>query len=207
MKLHFLLNIALVLGWSTVAQAKNSQPSREESAPVNVGVLDQDLLSRLVVEETNRFRISQGRGPLTVSEPLTTAAVGHAKAMAENGFFAHKNPHDSRQRNLTDRISHAGLKSRAVAENIALTYALDFRDLQAWIRDSRGSRSRQAPPVLEYTYRALARSVVQQWINSQGHRRNLLGRPYSQIGLGFAAAKDPQGRGKVYCVQTFCASL
>ena len=199
-----LLTISLLLGSVSVLMAENEHSPRSENAPVH-GNLNENLLARLVAEETNRFRVSQGRAPLEVSTYLTNAAQSHATAMADEGFFAHKNPFDPSQRTLTDRIHGVGLEPRAYAENIAYTYSLDFGAMRDWVKNGhpRGS----APAVLEYTYRALAKSVVQQWINSRGHRQNMLGRPYSQIGLGFATSKDVRGREKVYCVQTFCAPI
>ncbi|MEO7932419.1 MAG: CAP domain-containing protein [Chthoniobacterales bacterium] len=175
-----------------------------ENTSVARGELDRNLLARLVVEETNRFRMSQGREALTMCPPLNMAAQGHAQAMAEEKFFAHRNPNDAGQRTLTDRIRGVGLETKAYAENIALTYSVDFRDMQAW---SKSRHQTPAPAALEYTYRALAKSVVQQWVNSRGHRQNMLGRPYSQIGLGFATAQDSRGFERVYCVQTFCAPI
>jgi uncharacterized protein YkwD len=91
------------------------------------------------------------------------------------------------------------------SENIALTHTLDFRDMKAWVK--KGRSKGRAPAILEYTYRALARSVVQQWINSRGHRQNMLGKPYSYLGLGFATSKNERGAEQVYCVQTFSSAI
>ena len=204
MKRLLLITISLLLGSVSVLLAENSQSRQSENARVR-GNLNENLLARLVAEETNRFRVSQGRGPLEVSPDLTNAAQSHANAMAGEGFFAHQNPNDPGQRTLTDRIRNVGLEPRAIAENIAYTYSLDFGAMRDWVKN--GHQRGSAPAVLEYTYRALAKSVVQQWINSRGHRQNMLGRPYSQIGLGVATSKDERGREKVYCVQTFCAPI
>ncbi len=196
--------LTLFLSLCTISSYASSPESRSENASVAHGELNRELLGRLVVEETNRFRMSQGREALTMCMPLNTAAQGHAKAMAEETFFAHRNPYDASHRTLTDRIRGVGLQPKAYAENIALTYSLDFRDMQAWAKNRHAS---PAPAVMEYTYRALAKSVVNQWVNSRGHRENMLGRPYSQIGLGFATAQDSRGFERVYCVQTFCAPI
>jgi len=200
MRWLFLITLAVIF----IVRPLHAEASQAENARVGAGTLNQELLSRLVAEETNRFRMERGREALTVSEPLTIAAQGHAEAMAEEQFFAHRNPHNAAHRTLTDRIRGAGIRSQAFAENIALTYSLDFSDMQSWMKNRQSS---PAPAVMEYTYRALAKSVVKQWINSRGHRQNMLARPFSQIGLGFATAKDARGLERVYCVQTFCAAL
>ncbi|HEX8371928.1 MAG TPA: CAP domain-containing protein [Chthoniobacterales bacterium] len=192
MRCSFLLSLlvsAFVSGHVVAADAGSTSRSRKP--------LNQALLSRLVLEETNRYRASQGRGPVTAAASLTTAAQDHATAMAVDKFFAHKNPHDREQRTLGDRMQRVGLRSRICAENIALTYA-------EW--DKTG-RTATVPKAAEYTYRALAKSVMQQWIKSPGHRKNLLGKPYSQMGIGFATAPDARGRERVYCVQTFIGSI
>lgn len=175
-------------------------PHRSENDLVMHGALDQDLLAKLVLEETNRFRASQGRGSLEIFLPLMTAAQDHADAMAEGHFFAHRNPYDKTQQTLSDRIHRVSLEPRAYAENIALTYSIDFREMLTWVKKGRKTRCPSTP---EHTYRSLAEAVTQQWINSPSHRRNMLGNSFTLIGLGFATAWDTRGYYKVLCVQTF----
>ncbi len=179
------------------------RPRRSPDALISAGGLDCDLLSKLVLEETNRYRASRGREPLLAFRPLMTAAQDHALAMADGQFLSHQNPKDRSQRTLTDRIKRVGLQPSAYAENIAMNFSVDFRPV---IARSRKGRKTKAPDAPEQSYRSLAQCVSQQWINSRGHRENILGRSYDRIGLGFATAEDSTGCLRVYCVQTFAAA-
>ena len=187
---------------SSLAGIAVLRPHRSENALVTNGELDCELLSKLILEETNRFRASRGRGALNAFRPLMKAAQDHSQAMADYNFFAHNNPRDRSQRTLTDRIRRVNLRPRAYAENIALTYSQDFREMFASTKKGRQFRSQG---VAEHTYRTLAQSVTQQWINSRGHRENMLGKSYTLIGFGFATARDARGFKRIYCVETFCS--
>jgi uncharacterized protein YkwD len=41
--------------------------------------------------------------------------------------------------------------------------------------------------------------TMADWMNSQGHRYNILKKEFTEIGLGYAKNKD----GKYYCTQVF----
>ena len=201
---HFftVLFIFLLSLNSSLAGIAILKPYRSEGATVGGGRLDCELLSKLILEETNRYRASRGRGALVAFRPLMKAAQDHSQAMADNDFFTHTNPQDRSQRTLSDRIRRVNLRPQAYAENIALTYSQDFREMLAWDKKNRESRS---PAFPKHTYRTLAQSVTQQWINSRGHRENMLGKSYTFIGFGFASARDARGFERIYCVETFCS--
>ncbi len=76
--------------------------------------------------------------------------------------------HDNFQSRLQAAAQQAGVQHRGGAENVAYRYDRD------------------------------AAAVVQQWMNSPGHRRNILGN-YTMIGIGTATGRD----GTVYYTQMF----
>ena len=105
---------------------------------------------------TNKFRVANGRRPLKSNRRLVRAARGHAKNMVANHFFSHTDPGG---RDALARIKAAKYMGRspdwAVGENLA------------WGQGELGT----------------PRSIVSAWINSPGHRRNLLNREYRETGL------------------------
>jgi uncharacterized protein YkwD len=105
---------------------------------------------------TNKFRVANDRRPLKSNRRLLNAARGHARNMVVNRFFSHT---DRDGRDALARIKAAKYMGRSphwmVGENIA------------WGQGELGT----------------ARSIVSAWINSPGHRRNLLNRRYRETGL------------------------
>ena len=105
-----------------------------------------------VVQLTNQQRAANGCGALTVNATLTQVAQAHSADMAANNYFSH----DSQDgRSPFDRMSQAGYRFSAAAENIAA-----------------GQRTPQ--------------DVVTAWMNSEGHRANILNCTYTEIGVGYA---------------------
>ena len=51
-----------------------------------------------------------------------------------------------------------------------------------------------------FTLEGLAQKAVNGWMNSKGHRENILKASYDRTGIGVAVAED----GKVYFTQNFC---
>jgi uncharacterized protein YkwD len=125
-----------------------------------------------IVEGTNAFRKEQGRGDVTIDESLTKAAQDFAEYMAAQNKFGHTA--DGRQPD--DRATAAGYKICLISENIAYRF------------DSEGFEKDQ-----------LAKSFVQGWIDSPGHRKNMLEPNAVHIGIGVAWSDE----GIAYGVQMF----
>jgi uncharacterized protein YkwD len=118
---------------------------------------------RVVVRATlcllNKERAQRGLGKLRLSRKLGRAARHHSADMARRGYFSH----DSRSgESFLDRIRRAGYLRRArqwyVGENIA------------W-----GTGALATP-----------RSIVRAWMNSPGHRANILNGRFHHIGVGIS---------------------
>jgi uncharacterized protein YkwD len=116
-------------------------------------------IERRAFDLTNTLRVENGRTPLTWDTDLCRLARSYSEKMATLGFFAHVEPDGS---DLRDRFRTAGIRYRAIAENIA--YNRGFDDPAA--------------------------STVQQWMDSSAHRNNLLGREYRASAVGvFVSSK------------------
>jgi uncharacterized protein YkwD len=107
----------------------------------------------------NRERHSRGLSKLQRSKQLQRAAQGHNSFMQNHRCFSHE---CSGEASLTGRLQRVGwltggLSSWAYGENIA------------W-----GSGNLGTP-----------RNIVHQWMNSSGHRANILSSRYDEIGIGY----------------------
>ena len=126
-----------------------------------------------IVEITNTVRAEAKLPAVVVSPQLTAAARAYANLLAASGQFTHE-----ADGSLSDRTQRAGYQHCLVAENLALH------------QDSRGFQSR-----------ALAVAAMEGWLNSPGHRKNIMTAELTEIGV--AVAKAPDKDPKYIAVQLF----
>jgi len=105
-----------------------------------------------VLQIVNAERAKAGCKPLTMDSRLTTAARLHSADMAARHYFDHTTPEGV---SFAKRITDAGYRWSAAAENIAA--------------------GQQTPA-----------KVMEAWMNSPGHRANILNCGYVNIGIGLA---------------------
>ena len=117
------------------------------------------LLSALessLLARLNAVRRSHGLRALTLSRGLTSAAAYHSRQMIQHGFFEHESRGGGSFWKRVERFyGSRGFSAWEVGENLAY-----------------GS------PDLS------ANATVRMWMNSPGHRENLLSRRWREIGLG-----------------------
>jgi uncharacterized protein YkwD len=115
----------------------------------------EDRLERLVLAELNAVRRSHGLRPLRDSRPLAAAADAHSRAMGRFGFFQHESRDGTAFWHRVKRFYGPRARSSwSVGENLL------------W-----------STPGLN------ARAAVQLWMESPGHRRNILTPRWREIGL------------------------
>ena len=105
----------------------------------------------------NGTRAASGLAPFCVHPSLTAAARAHAQDMLTKGYFSHTSLDG---RSFVTRVTNAGYTGwRALAENVA------------W-----GSGSYGAPD-----------AIYRGWLNSAGHKANIMNGTLREIGIGVAA--------------------
>jgi uncharacterized protein YkwD len=157
-------------------------------------------LARAVHAETNRVRRGRGLSALGWHAPLARVAQAYSRDMARRRFFDHVDP-DGRDPTARARAGgvtcrrHTGPNSwrEGVGENLA-RYGLYRRYTES--RSASGTRRTTD----WYTRDALARAIVDGWMESPGHRRNLLDGGYRAEALGVAFTPS----GDVFVTQAFC---
>lgn len=107
----------------------------------------------------NQERTSRGLKPLKANKRLGKAATGHADEMVAKGYFSHDSANGA---SFVDRIRNAGY----IAKRALPTLGEDL----AW-----GSGPLGTP-----------REIVKGWMESPGHRANLLNRKFREAGMGVA---------------------
>jgi uncharacterized protein YkwD len=143
---------------------------------------DQDLLpdgsnTAAIIASTlcllNGERADAGLPPLSTDDKLAAAAVEHSQDMVANQYFAHQALDG---RDVVDRIRATGY----IPEDSPWTVGENL----AW-----GTGTLASP-----------KNVVIAWMNSQGHRENILRGAFTQIGFGVAPGNpaSTEGGGATY---------
>ena len=116
--------------------------------------------------------------------------------MASRDFFSHDNPEGL---DPSDRGQKAGYDCRKDYGSY-FTYGLAENIHQGWLFDSFQTVSGRITSYDWFSLEELARNAVNGWMNSPGHRQNILDSSYDRAGMGVAVADD----GKVFFTQNFC---
>ena len=160
---------ALLLGLACALVAPGSAaaagPVACESAEARPAQVSQQVVVRSTLCLLNAERRRHGLRALRLNERLSRAARAHSQDMARNRYFDHNSRNGS---SFVDRIRRTGYLNGArrwkVAENIA------------W-----GTNWLASP-----------RAIMKAWMNSPGHRANILDGTYREIGIGVATRTGPK---------------
>jgi uncharacterized protein YkwD len=144
------------------------------------GVVQRNAVEPTLVTRINEVRASHGLATLGVSDQLTTAAQRHATNMARKGYFKHEFRKNGTWYGFGTWIRWywpgPGYTAWTAGENLA------------W-----------GAPDLS------ARKTVTMWMNSPGHRANLLG-AWTRVGVGVVHITSPGGYFKAYPDVTIVAA-
>lgn len=144
------------------------------AAPAEVGEPSLGPLERLSLRLANAERAAQGLPALRSDPQLTSAARRHAQDMLARRYYGHRSPEGA---DALDRFIAAGGNAwLKVTENIAIC---SHCDPQASAE--------------------LVRTFHRQWMESPGHRENVLDPQVTHLGFGIASGAD----GRQLAVQTF----
>lgn len=155
--------------------------SSEADNPIDPQAFNEALLSRLVFDLTNverrRFKLSEFEN----NQSLHASATGHSRDMAARNYFEHKSKGIFRGTAPQDRMKAAGYAPSMSAENIAMIPTFNSQRTQSY--------GGGAPQVIETDYNSynrLAAYSTQQWMESPGHRKNILNPQLKEMGVGVA---------------------
>lgn len=134
-------------------------------------------LEGAILELTNRERTARGLSALAPDAKLAAVARGHSADMASRGYFDHSSPEG---RSARDRAEACGYETRkelgggrfavGVAENIQKIPTGQVIGIGQVDDDPE----------------SVARAQVRAWMESPGHRRNILTARYTRLGVGTA---------------------
>lgn len=174
--------------------------------PIDAPKVDHNLLAAALFHGTNLRRRENGHPPLRHDPRLDAAARMHATDMSLNNYLSHTNPHRPKRRTPMDRALLAGFQFRFLAENIATHFAIQYESGVTVYQVPAGSGYSyrpDGPTIPRHTYRSFASTLLDQWMNSPGHRQNILSDPPELFGSDCRLRQEKSGLDKFYCVQLF----
>ncbi len=161
-----LLTAALLVPATTAAEGKRKAPAEaqaaQECADADLEATNENLgrIRAAILCLHNQIRAENDLPALRESKRLRKAALGHSKDMVKDGFFEHTTPEGV---TMVDRI----LKAKYVGEDEGWVLGENL----AWGTGSLGT----------------PRGAVDAWMDSPGHRANVLKKAYREMGVGVVA--------------------
>jgi len=173
-------------------------PSNEQDAAPSSGDstggeqrLDEVRVQRSIHELVNEEREARGIPSLSYDEQLSEVAVSHSEDMLDRSYYSHTSPggdgHPERYR------EHGYNCAGSSGENILKSWALT---------DVEGP---DGNTVRYDSEEALAAGAVAEWMNSSGHREQILNQRFDVQGIGVAIGNDSAYGGRVvFITENFC---
>lgn len=160
---------------------------------------DMELLNAAVFHLTNNERQKRKLKPLQYSPALRNAAQFHSEQMRDLKFYSHTNKKNEAFATHRDRIRYFGGKLAYTGENIYMLPAVKIRYNYEYVCFVR--KSEYAATSL--TYLELSRQLVKGWMNSPGHRANILNKNFKYLGCGNALPLNPsKSKKRIYNLST-----
>lgn len=174
---------------------KSTPVQIQEKNQLGQPIIDKTELEKQVHIRTNQYRIENGLNTLSWDDTLSNIARNHSQDMASRDYFSHDSPEG---KDPTDRGTSQGYRCQktvgnliysGIAENIFQNNLYDSVTIIGIV------------PIYDWNSQdELAKSTVDGWMESLGHRENILTKTYDREGIGVEISSDS----KVYITQDFC---
>ncbi len=177
---------------------------------IDMNDIDYPLLHAAIFYETNRQRALKKLQVFGHSPALEKAAKGHSDDMVTYDFFSHTSIVKGRE-TVVKRIAGAGIVNAACAENISEAFGIEYQAGKAVYTPKQNggyfSYSFRGARIENHTYIGFAKALVDQWMNSPGHRANILNPAYKFLGTGAShfVKKDFFDMDYFKCTQNFAS--
>ena len=192
--------------WADLAVADFArQPALD--ARIDVAGFDRELMALAIFHETNRVREELGLRRFKFLPKLNEAADLEAGVGKVYQPPSHTNPFPMIGTPM-QRVKFVGLDPGLVAENIALLSIYDVGlNVGAGVTVRQGKRHFVNPETGDAlrpaTYRGFALVVVRGWMESPGHRVNIVHPGLLYLGCSVQPTVSILGVDQLFCVQVF----
>lgn len=160
---------------------------------INPYALDYSFLKVCIAERIDSVRRANRLPLLTAHVVPDSAAADHAAFLIRFPGSGHFQKGNKKRRTPAERIAWYGGGYSATAENIAVTYVQKPIEHHPKV---------EGYYYINLTYRQTARNLVEGWMNSPGHARNILTKKFNATGIAIRCNPD---NFMLQAVQTFGA--
>ncbi len=167
--------------------------------------IDQRMLDRAIRTEVNFHRCRAGLGALkSAGNELVYEAKRHSTWMAKTQQLTHRST-VAGAATLKQRVKRSGIKFRMGSENIGMVHRYQIDNQRFKIVNSNACQftTHKGQPLPAHSYASLARHVVNLWMNSPGHRKNILDTRVTRTSSAVAFDPKAQYCGRFWLTQNF----
>jgi uncharacterized protein YkwD len=157
---------------------------------------DAKEIEYLIHELTNLEREKYGLSQLTIDPEIQQIARGHSLDMAAREYFAHETPEGLTP---SDRAAENGYSCQKMV-GLLIYSGIAENIFQGHLFDSYYTINGEITSYDWNTKVEIAKITVDGWMNSPGHRENILTEIYDREGIGVEITHE----NKVYVTQNFC---
>ena len=176
---------------------KYAQKKVDPSAPITEKpAFDYREIEFLVHKYTNEQRELNGLEPLKFNSEIADIARDHSFDMATREYFSHKTPEGV---DPSGRADNAGFSCSKLV-GVMLYSGIAENIFQGHLYNSYYTVNDVITSYDWNTNDDIAQITVDGWMNSPGHRKNILTDIFDQEGIGVVITQDD----KVYVTQNFC---
>ena len=172
---------------------------------VPAGRINQNLLDDAVRAEVNYHRCRVGLPALkSAGASLAKQARMHSNWMAKSQQLTHRSTVPGAA-TLRQRVRASGVDYRTGSENIGMVHRYQIDNRHFKILSSRECKfaTYEGQSLPAHSYASLARHVVALWMDSPGHRRNILDRKVTKVSTAIAFDPNAQYCGRFWLTQNF----
>ena len=174
---------------------KKVNPS-ESSVDLDKPEFDAQRIEFLVHEFTNEERLNHGLSQLEFDSEISQIARGHSFDMAQRGYFAHETPEGL---SPSDRAAENGYSCQKMV-GLLIYSGIAENIFQGHLFESYYTINGEITSYEWNSEEEIAKITVDGWMNSPGHRENILTEIFDREGIGVEITHDH----KIYVTQNFC---
>ncbi|MCY1660932.1 CAP domain-containing protein [Chryseobacterium sp. SL1] len=146
-------------------------------------------LNYRIFEKTNMARLKHSLNRVEYSKELSLISSLHSTQMKKYSFFSHDNPYNPLLKDLKDRVLYFKLPFSKVTENIADVPFLDSNDESVFEvrkvnQENLFYSIKTGKQFFYYNTDSFSEFLVSAWMNSKGHRKNILDKEVTHLGCG-----------------------
>jgi uncharacterized protein YkwD len=188
------LRVVVILAAAlTLCTTYTDAPARQQKPKPRVEAAD---LAKRLHTQVNKERKKRGLAALAWSDALSRIAAKHSRDMANRNYLSHDSPEGKDfsfryQQGGYVCVIRVGKMVYAGAENIALSHLYNSMTTENGIAYYNWNSAQE-----------IIQKTVDGWMNSPGHRENILMPYWQHEGIGIEIESSPGN--KIYITQNFC---